>query len=510
MFTCFVLLGAWLCDDSYHAFVMSRNLVEGNGFVYNVGERVNAATNPLFALIIAAFYALHHNMFIVGIFSGVLFSGIAAAISLFIVLKDLKSGILFTALLLISRSFMSYTTSGLENPLLFALFALFIVLLNASSWERKSLRLFLLALVFSLVALTRMDTVLLLVPIVLYVFLWQTRTVSFGKRLFIGLAGLSPFILWCLFSLFYYGFIFPNTAYIKLNTGFPQTDYLIRGLAYFVATLINDPIVILLPILYFILSLLRKSPAHIALSAGCLLYSTYIIWIGGDFMLGRHYTTPYFLSVLGVCQLYPGFKKHPARLPSILVALLLLNVGVYTADIGKQYLLFSELDVDALGLPTTNVADERNSYFNHSSLMAYILSDGPSRIQQTWGIPAVREGGALNFAPGILVYYSYHHIPVFDSFALGDALLARLPAIHSDRWRIGHMVRQIPDGYSETVATGANCIQDPDLHAYYDHLRFVISGDLWDIDRISEIIKINSGAYDSLIDSYLNRVNEPS
>lgn len=49
---------AWHCDDAYHGFVMARNLVNGNGLVYNVGERVNASTCPLFTLLVAGVYAI--------------------------------------------------------------------------------------------------------------------------------------------------------------------------------------------------------------------------------------------------------------------------------------------------------------------------------------------------------------------------------------------------------------------------------------------------------------------
>ena len=33
-----VVLLAWQSDDSYHAYAMAKNLVDGNGFVYIIGE----------------------------------------------------------------------------------------------------------------------------------------------------------------------------------------------------------------------------------------------------------------------------------------------------------------------------------------------------------------------------------------------------------------------------------------------------------------------------------------
>lgn len=47
-----VLFNAWNCDAAYHGFVTVRNLINGDGFVYNIGERVNVCTCPLFILIL--------------------------------------------------------------------------------------------------------------------------------------------------------------------------------------------------------------------------------------------------------------------------------------------------------------------------------------------------------------------------------------------------------------------------------------------------------------------------
>src|SRR5260221_9972554 len=58
-----VLLGWWylaerqylLIDDSYIAFRYAANLANGVGPVWNVGERVEGYTNPLWVLFMAAF-----------------------------------------------------------------------------------------------------------------------------------------------------------------------------------------------------------------------------------------------------------------------------------------------------------------------------------------------------------------------------------------------------------------------------------------------------------------------
>ena len=97
-------------------------------------------------------------------------------------------------------------------------------------------KLFLLSVLAALIAVNRVDAVLLVsIPFIL---------VLVEKRGFIRdhvlkaagllLLGFTPFIAWELFSLVYYGFLVPNTAFAKLNTGIPQADLLRHGLTYLV------------------------------------------------------------------------------------------------------------------------------------------------------------------------------------------------------------------------------------------------------------------------------------
>src|SRR5690606_26803493 len=53
-----VLPGTRTIDDAFITFRYSRNLVEGQGFVYNPGVHTLGTTTPLFALILAAISAV--------------------------------------------------------------------------------------------------------------------------------------------------------------------------------------------------------------------------------------------------------------------------------------------------------------------------------------------------------------------------------------------------------------------------------------------------------------------
>ena len=70
------------------------------------------------------------------------------------------------------------------------------------------------------------------------------------------------------------------------------------------------------------------------------------------------------------------------------------------------------------------------------------------------------------------------------AFALGDPLLARLPAhARAPDWRIGHLPRRIPNGYVHARETGSTERMDPDLAEYYAHLRQVTAGRVFALER---------------------------
>ena len=48
------LPGERTIDDAFITFRYSRNLLAGNGFVYNPGQRVQGTTTPLYTLLMAA------------------------------------------------------------------------------------------------------------------------------------------------------------------------------------------------------------------------------------------------------------------------------------------------------------------------------------------------------------------------------------------------------------------------------------------------------------------------
>jgi arabinofuranosyltransferase len=109
--------------------------------------------------------------------------------------------------------------------------------------------------------------------------------------------------------------------------------------------------------------------------------------------------------------------------------------------------------------------------------------------------PQTRVHGSVGF----LGYFAGPSVHIVDYYGLADPLLARLPALHTRNWRIGHFWRAIPAGYEESAGTTRNRIQDPGLARYYDRLRLVVSGPVFSRERWGAILELNLGLLDHLI-----------
>ena len=503
---------AWQSDDAYHAYIMAKNLVLGNGFVYNAGERATASSCPLFTFVVACGYFIFRNMFLVSLFICVIFSTIAYVIVINEFCHTRRHIFLAFFTMIGSLCFIAYTTSGLENSMLFFLAALFLKKFFKS--ERYNAReMFILAILISLIAMTRMDAVLLFIPMILYVFLGRRDNVSFGKAVLIGIAGLLPFIMWEVFSTIYYGFPFPNTAYVKLGTDIPESEYLIRGVQYLFTSLSFDPILILVPLIAVVLIFIVKKAHYTYCMLGVLMYMCYVCYIGGDFMVGRHYTVLFLMSLICLLKYMEeeGINpvvRHRFEKAYIIVATSGIVFSYAAKPITNQYLF---------GYGASPIADERGGYFQYTSLynnaVSY-LKTGKMVIRDAWnesGIDELRENGysagLLIMVPGISIYYN-SDLYLNDLYALGDPFLSKLPAVREDNWRIGHMWREAPVGYNETVLDGENEIENESIKEYYEVIKFITRAPVWDKDRLRAVFDMNTGKYDHLLEEYKTTLDE--
>src|SRR5262249_52559542 len=120
--------------------------------------------------------------------------------------------LLLIASLVASKACVDYASSGLENPLSYAIGAVFLaVFLPAAGAGAVGQRhLAVLGLLVSMAFLNRPDSVLLYAP-ALALAIHRARQLPFGRlAAALGVAAL-PALLWLLFSLVYYGYPAANT-----------------------------------------------------------------------------------------------------------------------------------------------------------------------------------------------------------------------------------------------------------------------------------------------------------
>ena len=312
--------------------------------------------------------------------------------------------------------------------------------------------------------------------------------------------------------MFYYGFFIPNTAFVKLGTGIPEIEYIKRGIIYLLTSAACDVLLILVPVFVIFATIISGKWKERFCAAGIVLYILYVIYVGGDFMLGRHFTVLFFMSLICFFHLqnhnfYEKFKNVQETGAAIVLALGIL-CNLISPVITSQYLF---------GGGNSPIADERAGYFRYTSLFNNTLSylkTGKLVLRNAWneaGIEEIREwehdGGIIRMVPGISKYYN-PDLYLNDQYALGDPFLAKIPAVREENWRIGHMWREVPKGYNESVYKHENLVENEALHEYLDAVWLVTRGDLFDPARIRAIIDINTGKYDHLIEAYKQTLDE--
>jgi arabinofuranosyltransferase len=487
---------SWASDDAFITLRVVTNILHGYGPNWNGAERVQVFTHPFWMAILIPFYVLIRNPFFTLYAAGFAFSAVTVLFLLYKFSPSVWIVPIATALLLASKAFMDYSSSGLENPLSHLLALLFIwVFLYVETNANK--RLFLLTLFVSLSMLNRLDTVLLFLPALLLEILHSIR--DFRNTLGTLLLGGLPILLWEIFSIFYYGFPFPNTYYAKLTTGIPQIDLYRQGWLYFQNSLNWDHITLPIICLTVILSLVFGEGKRRSLALGIIFYLAYILYIGGDFMTGRFFSIPYFIAVTMLIGLPPALKLKDSPTFSLAAIGLVLFAGL--TSLTPPMLI--KIDEHNGIIDEHGIADEKVAYFYCCGLLNQwdhglklkIIQDA-RKANEDNVLLIVRE------SIGIYGFYAGPDVYIMDKVCLSDPLRSRLPAFSS--WRIGHFRRPYPDGYTESIEAGfVNQIREPHLHEYYDKLLLVTRGDLFSIERLKTILEFNLGTYDHLIDEYL-------
>jgi arabinofuranosyltransferase len=493
VFFTILLRTAWVGDDSFITMRTVDNFLHGYGLTWNMDERVQTFTHPLWLFLLCGSYLFTQNAYFAVVGLCLVVSTLTMVVFLANTSGDVVNLILGAAVLIFSNAFIDYSTSGLENPASHLIALGFVLLfLNPHAVEDDRGTLF-LGLLAGLSMLNRMDTVLLYIPPLVFL-LFEKRT---WRTVGLILAGFLPFLIWEIFSVIYYGFPLPNTFYAKLNTGIPLSLMLQQGILYYLDSLIWDPLTLIVIAMAAFFSVRQKKQLVLVIGIG--LYLAYVLFIGGDFMSGRFFSIVMLTSATMLIRQVQNLDRT--------VKIILLGVIVFLGFVAP---------VPSFGVPAkrsvptddySGVGDEQAWYFPYSGLANWGRNHPLPDPGQEWvklGKQLRDEGEAVYVGKGIgyLGYYAGPKVHIMDIFGIADPLLARLPAAPEKTWRIGHFKRNIPPGYVQTFRDQQNDIKDVSLRSYYDHLSLIIRGPLWSSERWQAIWNMNTGQYNYLIDSY--------
>jgi arabinofuranosyltransferase len=485
-----VLKNAWMADDAYITLRTVDGLVAGRGMRFNVDERVQTFTNPLWTLVLAAAYRVTHEAYFTSLFVSIATSISGAAWLVRRATGDAR--VVACSLLVGSKAFVDYSTSGLENPLSHLLLVLFLTRLLFSQRPREGVRD--LALLAALAAVNRLDTAVVFAPPLAFAW-WRCprrRRASFDL-----VVGATPLVAWLAFATIYFGFPLPNTAYAKLGTG-PLVERLAQGGWYAVESLGGDPWTLVTVVAGIVAAFLVPDRAALAVAAGIALHLAYVAWIGGDFMSGRFFALPYLAAVVVLVRCDAARRRWIlASGGAVLVVSLVVSAprhllsGPRHGDVPLQRTPYGDLPlslVDAHG-----VCDERAFYFQATGLLRVARSGGPRHPWIDAGLAARSAGARVVEWPslGLFAFHAGPEVHVIDRAGVADALLARLPPIRAHA-RPGHAIREIPAGYVETLERGENVIADPALRARFDEISVATRSPLFAPGRLATLWRLNT------------------
>ena len=497
---------AWVSDDAYILFRSLEQLVAGNGPVYNPHNRVQVFTSPLWYFVLALVRIFSNDVYL----NVIVISSILLISTVFVLKAIFKNdSILLLSVLLLSAStaFFDYTSSGLENVLAYFIIAVYILkylrLFNiqdtkSTHIDKYESQIKIILFLFGLIACVRHDLALLLLPSTIYAILKNSEVFSFKQWALVCVIAFLPFILYTLFSLIYFGFPFPNTAYAKLNTGINKIEIVTQGLKYFISSIVYDTITLLVIIGSLVLSLFKLSNKHINyLSYGVILNLSYVGYIGGDFMQGRFLSYAYLVSVIILLLSFPKIQSLYLKF------LTFIAIGCYL--VFYPHTPFNSPIKYKNRSIRLGIADERGYYFDHLSLYRYIQADQENKdfpdkkwAREGYEFKESSDAIIIRNSIGLFGYYSGIEKIIIDTYALSDPLLARIPV--SGPWRIGHFKRKIPDGYIDSIISGNEVINNPQINEYYKKLKIVTQNeDLFSPERLKTIIFFNLGAYNYLL-----------
>ena len=486
---------AWLADDAAIELRVVENFVAGNGLRWNVAERVQAYSDPLWVLLLSAIDFFERQPYLSAWAVSLVLTAVAALAIAFRLAADAAAGMIALALLIFSKAFVEYSVSGFQTPLTVMLLAAFWI----AYWKRPpgAGRLTALAFLAGLLVLTDPLGVVLVLPGLVV----AAARVDRRTRVRAIAIGAAPAAAWLVFAAVYYGFLLPNTATAALHSRSSPGEMLLQGSYYLLDGLNSDPVAVATIAGALAAAAFGMIDDCGPLAIGIVTFVAVLVATGGDALSGRSLVPPFASAVILLTRYrwrqIGDFLAIPA---AVVVALGLTTPGspvLADADFGKDIAAWNRWPGDPAPKPTeaNHIRDERRLSYQATGLLKgqrYVPLPDTSAAEATVNTAlSTRRHVVVEETVGLLGVVAGPRLHVIDRLARGDALLARLRP--RDRWRPGGAPRELPRGYLQSRESGSNVIDDPVTSRYFDALSIVTSGPLFSRDRIRAMVDVNLG-----------------
>lgn len=474
------LRAAWVSDAAYVTLRVADNVVHGYGLRWNVAERVQDYAHPLWLLLVTAAYAVTRETYFTTLLLDLGLT-VVALVMLFRLARSPLAGALGVVVLLFSKAFVDFSTSGLENPLSHALLASFLLIglgQRAGRWRLASL-----ALIASLAMLARLDNALIVLPVVVL-----TAVRSRSWRAWTAMAaGLLPLVAWEIFTLVYYGFPLPNAAYARLSAGFPSLNMARQGVAYLAESMRHDPLTLAMTTAGVAVAGLAGSSAARAAAVGVVLHLAYVAATGGDEMSGRLLTVP---LLAGLCLLARSADLGRLGVARYVPFLLVPAIGVWSPG---NPLVLGVIGAAERPVRHAGSVDERRLEDSASGLSRIRLGVTLLDMDRVAEASALAREGRTTVAAdvvGVLGFTAGPRLHIVNTRGDTDPLMARLPPDPP----VGAN-RTLPDGYLAAIAAGGQVtrIRDPRIAVCYGWLSLIERSPVWSWPRFKAILRANVG-----------------
>lgn len=312
-------------DDAPITYRYARNLAAGNGFVYNIGERIQGTSTPLYTLILAAAGLFGISIPLASNALNLLASVAVFAVTMALVRELTNSfwaGLLAGLILVLQDSFVRYSMAGMETPV-------YTLLIVSSLLSFATEHTLLSAALAGLAVLMRLDG-LAIAGAILLACMVQQRRWPVRETAIIAIT-VTP---WVVFSSIYFGSPIPLSMLAKQqHLQSLQTSRFWIWEELFIRPLGRG--LLLLPfILLGIISSLRKGvdlPKWIALTSWLGAYLVAYTLVGIDFY--EWYLVPALpvlmcFAVVGFAAVWETMAKWTQRRPQMQVVLFAASLAL--------------------------------------------------------------------------------------------------------------------------------------------------------------------------------------